>query len=299
MILNIDPKVDFAFKHLFGKDSTHPLLIDLLNQVLSPGPGHLIQEVKLLNPYNAKESLDDKQSILDIKANDQSGRQINIEMQMHLDAYFRSRIIYYQAKFHQQQIHEGEDYSVLKPTISIVFLNQVLFPQVADYHLQFRLLEEKHRFPFNGDLGIHTLELPKFRKTDAELANGLDLWLYFLRHAEKIDSEALPKTFDRPIILRAVEELKMLAQNEIERERYEARRKAQLDYISGLKAARIEGQEEGRAEGRAEGEKVGVIHAYERLLQQPETPSDQLQNLSLEELTHLAEELHAQVLSKR
>jgi hypothetical protein len=65
----------------------------------------------------------------------------------------------------------------------------------------------------------------------------------------------------------------MLTQNEIERERYEARRKAQLDYNSDIKAARMEGQ--------AEGEKIGVIHAYELLLQRSETPSEQLQLLSL------------------
>ena len=105
---------------------------DFLNRLLSLG-----QDVRWRRALKQFLPDYDKQSILDIKANDQSGRQINIEMQMHLDAYFRSRIIYYQAKFHQQQIHEGEDYSVLKPTISIVFLNQVLFPQVADYHLRF------------------------------------------------------------------------------------------------------------------------------------------------------------------
>jgi predicted transposase/invertase (TIGR01784 family) len=287
MIFNIDPKVDYAFKHLFGKDSTRPILIDLLNQVLSPAPGHHIQEVVLLNPFNPKESFDDKESILDVKARDQSGRQINIEMQMLLNPFFKSRIIYYQAKFHQQQMHEGEGYNVLKPTISIVFINQVMFPEVADYHLRFRLLEEQHHFPFAGDLEIHTLELPKFQKTDVELANGLDIWLYFLRHAEKIDQEALPKGLDRPIIERAVEELKMLAQNEIERERYEARRKAQLDYNSGINAARMEG------------ERIGVIHLCERFLQRPETPLEQLQNLSLEELTRLAEDLQAQVLSRR
>ncbi|HEV3384059.1 MAG TPA: Rpn family recombination-promoting nuclease/putative transposase, partial [Gemmata sp.] len=82
MILNIDPKVDYAFKHLFGRDTTRPILLDLLNQVLAPVSGHLLQDVELLNPFNPKESLDDKTSILDIKARDQSGRQINIEMQM-------------------------------------------------------------------------------------------------------------------------------------------------------------------------------------------------------------------------
>ena len=74
MILDIDPKVDYAFKHLFGRDTTRPLLIDLLNQVLNLSADHLIRDVELLNPFNPKESLDDKLSILDIKAKDGAGR---------------------------------------------------------------------------------------------------------------------------------------------------------------------------------------------------------------------------------
>ena len=82
MILGIDPKVDYAFKHLLGRESTRPILIDVIDKVLNPAPGHHIQDIELLNPFNPKESADDKLSILDIKARDQSGRQFNVEMQM-------------------------------------------------------------------------------------------------------------------------------------------------------------------------------------------------------------------------
>jgi predicted transposase/invertase (TIGR01784 family) len=319
VILDIDPKVDYAFKHLFGRNSTRPLLIDLLNHILNREPGRRIQDLELLNPFNPKESLDDKLSILDIKARDQSGQQINVEMQMLLSAFFKSRIIYYQTKFHQQQLHEGEDYRVLKPTISIVFLNQVLFPEVADYHLRFRVLEERHHFPFTDDLELHTLELPKFLKREADLTSGLDLWLYFLRHAEKIDSDAIPKILDQSPIPRAVEELKMLTQTDLERERYEARRKAQLDYNSGLIAARKEGEEKGRMEGKEEGRKEGeekgrmegkeegrseaeriaairLIHLCERILQRSVYSKEELDRLSLSELTRLGNDLEAELL---
>src|SRR5262249_16304814 len=82
MILGIDPKVDYAFKHLFGREATRPILINVLDNVLNPAPGHQIGDVELLNPFNPKEALDDKLSILDIKARDQAGRQFNVEMQM-------------------------------------------------------------------------------------------------------------------------------------------------------------------------------------------------------------------------
>src|SRR2546422_505765 len=142
MLLNIDPTVDYAFKHLFGREATAPLLIDVIENVLEPAPGHHIEKIDVLNPFNPKEAFDDKLSILDIKARDQAGRQFNVEMQVLAFPYYEKRILYYWAKLHQQQLHEGQDYLELQPTISISFLNHVLFPGVADYHLRFRLLEE-------------------------------------------------------------------------------------------------------------------------------------------------------------
>jgi hypothetical protein len=68
MILGIDPKVDYAFKKLFGSEGNTDLRIDLLHAVLQPPPGRLITAVELLNPFSERETLDDKLSILDVKA---------------------------------------------------------------------------------------------------------------------------------------------------------------------------------------------------------------------------------------
>lgn len=338
MILNIDPKVDYAFKHLFGRDVNRPLLIDLINQVLEPAPEQRIQDIELLNPFNPKESLDDKLSILDIKARDQSGRQFNVEMQMLLEPHFSNRIVYYLTRFHQQQLSEGEDYCTIKPTIAIVFQNQVQYPRVPDHHLCFRLLEDKYHFEYNADLELHVIELPKFRKTESELTDGLDQWLYFLLNAEKIDADSLPAAFSSPLIKRAVGELKMLSEKELELHRYEDRRKAQLDHntrvryyreqgltegraegraeglaegkAEGLAEGRAEGKAEGRAEGRAEGKVEGraegiaeglieVIQLCEQILQRAVTPREQLRTRSLEELTELASDLKKQLNSRQ
>src|SRR6266853_5672508 len=107
MILGIEPTVDYAFKHLLGRESTRPILISVVDSVLNPAPGHHIQDLELLNPFNPKDAFDDKLSIVDIKARDQSGRQFNVEMQILALPYFAKRILYYAAKLHQQQLHEG------------------------------------------------------------------------------------------------------------------------------------------------------------------------------------------------
>jgi predicted transposase/invertase (TIGR01784 family) len=93
MILGTNPKVDYAFKHLLGRESTRPILVNLLNSVLVPAIGHYIQDIDLLNPFNPKESLDDKLSILDINARDQAGQQFNVEMQMLAYPHYEKRIL--------------------------------------------------------------------------------------------------------------------------------------------------------------------------------------------------------------
>ena len=79
----------------------------------------------------------------------------------------------------------------------------------------------------------------------------------------------------------------MLTQTDIERERYEARRKAQHDHISFTGHA------------RREGKMIGAVQAYEQMLQHPETPEEQLLALSLEDLTRRAEFLKKQALNKQ
>src|SRR5437879_6166573 len=107
MIIDIDPTVDYAFKHLFGRDQTGPILVDVIDSVLAPAPEHRISDLDLLNPFNPKEALDDKLSILDIKARDRTGRQFNVEMQLLAYRYYEKRILYYWARLHQQQLHEN------------------------------------------------------------------------------------------------------------------------------------------------------------------------------------------------
>jgi hypothetical protein len=194
------PQVDYAFKHLFGRDSTRLLLVHAINSVLSPAPGHAVIDLELRNPFNPKETSRDKLSILDITARDQAGRQFNVEMQMLVTHSFANRVVYYAAKLHQQQLQEGDDYHVLRPTISICFINDLLFPDALGHHLRFRILEEQQRFPLSNDLEFHVLELPKFTKKADELDDDLDRWLYFLRHAEMIDTGGFAGCFARALI---------------------------------------------------------------------------------------------------
>jgi hypothetical protein len=59
MVPGIDPKIDYAFKRVFGREQNKPLLIHLLNAVLQPPPAGRVVSLEILNPFNEKEALDD------------------------------------------------------------------------------------------------------------------------------------------------------------------------------------------------------------------------------------------------
>ncbi len=82
MPLGIRLTVDFAFKKMFGDPNNRLALISLLNAILElPSP---IADVTIENPFNYQDYLDDKLSILDIKATDASGSVFNIDWKTRL-----------------------------------------------------------------------------------------------------------------------------------------------------------------------------------------------------------------------
>jgi predicted transposase/invertase (TIGR01784 family) len=296
-----DPKVDYAFKHVFGREPGKPALISLIEAVLQPPPTQRIAALHLLNPFNDKEAQDDKLSVLDIKARDQSGRQFNVEMQMLAYGAFRQRALYYWSRLHQGQLKQGNDYDILQPTIAICFVDTPLFPELPDHHLVFELRERQHQVLFTDQLALHILELRKFTKSATELATPLDRWLFFLRHARDLDTEALPVALDVAEVRWALGDLIMISQTDLERERYESRLKAQRDVRWALAEARDTGLQEGRQEGLEEGRQEGLEEGRQEGLEEgrqkgrTELQIERIQ--SLQGLLHvqvtLAAELHA------
>ena len=95
----LNPRVDFAFKKLFGSEENKDILKPFLNAILPVADQ--VAELELKNPYTLKNFPTDKLSILDIRATDAAGRQFTIEMQI------------------TDQLQEGYGYSDLKKTIAI------------------------------------------------------------------------------------------------------------------------------------------------------------------------------------
>jgi predicted transposase/invertase (TIGR01784 family) len=309
MIPGIDPKIDLAFKKVFGSEPWRDLTAALINAVLEPPAPQRVVDVELLNPYSERMTLDDKLSILDIKARDDQGRLYNLEMQMLATAALSPRLLYYWSRIYAQQLAAGDDYTRLRPTISICFINGEFFPGRAEHHTYFRLLDATGQLCLTNDLAIHVLELPKFTRTLAELRTPLDFWLYFLENGAGLDADALPGTMDTPELRKAMGVLKMLAQSDLERELYEGRLKAKrdlqtLETMRRAAEAELQQAQADRQRAEAESQRLEVelrrelterISLCQRLLRQPVTGGNELLGRSVDELREQAERLEREV----
>jgi predicted transposase/invertase (TIGR01784 family) len=92
-VCRLNPKVDFAFKKLFGSPENKDILISFINSILSDD--QQIKDIELKNPYNIVNYTKGKMSILDIKAVDEKGTWYDIEMQLTEQIFYEKRACYY------------------------------------------------------------------------------------------------------------------------------------------------------------------------------------------------------------
>jgi len=277
MLIGVSPKVDFAFKRVFGNPEHTAITIHFLNAVLNP-PDPIVH-VEILNPSQTKRRVSDKIVILDVLAIDSAGRRFNIEMQTTLPSDLPKRLTYYNCRSYVGQLSEGDPYLNLRPAISICVLNCTLFRDAPEYHLSFRLRCDQNGQVFNDDLVFHTLELPKCNRLSDNVGclNPLEKWCYFLNNAEFMKLDELSEQLVDLEFREAAGVLEMISKTPEERLIYEARMKAIHDEEARMIAA--------LEEGRAEGALAGKIQVYQQLLGENLTPIEELVQFGIDELS--------------
>jgi predicted transposase/invertase (TIGR01784 family) len=291
----ISPRVDLAFKKIFGVEENKDLLISLINSIV--GAEDQVSEVTLLNPYNPKNFKTDKLSILDIKATNQDGKRFNIEIQISDEADYDKRALYYWAKIYTEQLKVAEDYSKLSKAIGIHILNFTSIPEVKKYHNVFHITEKETGLLYFKDLELHTIELKKFSdSSDEELAdivakvkNALDMWLAFLTRNDLLIADNLPKELNDPNLKKAINVLSVMNFTPEEREAYEDHLKWLRIEANTIRNYEQRGEIRGREEGKAEGENKKAIEIAKKMLSKNHSISDisDLTGLSPEEISKL------------
>jgi len=252
----INPRVDLAFKKIFGVEENKDLLISLINSVVSLEDQ--VRDVKLLNPYNARNFRNDKLSILDIKAEGETGKKFNIEIQISDEADYDKRALYYWGKLYTEQLQSGADYAILTKAIGIHILNFTSIPEVKKYHNVFNIREKESNVEYFKDLELHTIELKKFMEEAGEevstllssVKSKIDIWSAFLTRYDVLNKSNLTGPFNDPDLKKALDVLEIMNLSTEEREEYESHLKWLRIETNTLKKAEDRGREEGREEER-------------------------------------------------
>jgi len=245
-------KSDFVFKLIFGDQRNVDILGEFLKSVLDI-PEEEYEHITVVDPHIKKESKDDKYGILDVKVHTKSGKIIHIEIQVEPIPDMKERIVYDQSKLITEQISSGQDWSVIKKSVTIVITDYVFVPENEKYHNQFRYRTEDG-LEFTALTEINTLELKKLPSdTDSS-----ELW-YWMKFIKSDEGEVLEMLAARnPQMRKAVGLLKELSADERTRMLYEYREKERRDNASRMSGA--------KAEGKAEGEHNKSIEIARKLL---------------------------------
>ena len=177
-----------------------------------------------------------------------------------------------------RQLQAAESYRNLKKTISISVLNFTLFARER-LHSLYEIRERYDHDRLSDLLQMYIIELPKMSRV--EVPPHLQQWVEFLQVKSETDLERL--STGNKAIREVGKMLSEMSQDPDERELYEMRRKAMLDYNTNIEGAREEGREEGLEEGREVGREEGALRM---LLTIAESQFGVLSMPTLERLKH-------------
>jgi predicted transposase/invertase (TIGR01784 family) len=188
----IDPKIDFAFKKIFGSSDSKDILINFLNAILYEAQP-LIEDLEIIDSQPENPTLGAQETRLDVKATINGDRIALVEIQLINVPSFGNRVLYNAAKSYSQQLTGKDRYERLKTVISLKIADFEMFENQPEFMSRFVFQEKEQQFECpDTAIELVFLELPKFSKELAALETTADQWIYFIKNTSTL--ETVPET---------------------------------------------------------------------------------------------------------
>lgn len=255
-------RFDWAIKRLLRQKANFGVLEGFLTVFL----GEEVKIIEILESESNQQTADDKFNRVDIKAKNDKGEIIIIEIQNTRELYYLERILYGVAKAITEHISLGERYYEVKKIYSISILyfdigkgDDYLYHGQNNFvgvHTNDRLevtTKEKdalvHKLPAEIFPEYFLVRVNEFNKV---AVTPLEEWVEYLKTGcIRPDTEA-------PGLKEAREKLVYYNMSKAERQAYDEHLSAIMIQNDVLDGAKLEGRLEGRMEGRAEGLAEGL-----------------------------------------
>ena len=290
----IDPRVDWAFKRIFGSEDTKECLITFLNGLFEDEL--VIKDVTFAKTEKLGLRPDDRGVVFDVYCITDEDKHIIVEMQKKEQEYFADRALYYTARAIVQQGVRGIwDYH-LAPVYTVCFMDFVSSsPILKKFRTDLVLTDLQTRQLVSDRMRIVYLQLPLFDKhTEAECMDIFDCWIYIMKNMNMF--EQMPFSEKYPVFRKLAEigDLRKLSREELElydediknmRDIYATRK---FDEKRGMEKGMAKGMEIGMAKGM-EKEKLATAHRLLSMGLSDEQVST-VTELPLEEIQKLKEQ---------
>lgn len=286
----INPRVDWAFKRIFGSEDTKECLITFLNGLFKGE--FVIKDVRFVNTEQIRHRDDERGVVFDVKCITEDGRHIIVEMQKKEQKFFVDRAIFYTSKaIVEQGVRSSEWNFHLAPVYTVCFMDfkaQVGLPHQFRTDIGLGLLEEAKSQPAEKSYKLSSLkygfekmrlvflQLPFFEKRNATDCEDdlFECWIYIIKNMEKLKEMPFVKKYPVFRMLAEIGDLRKLTPQE--RELYDEDIKVMRDLYAirlweeeqkqmakekarkDAEKARKEGMEEGIKEGIKEGIQKGI-----------------------------------------
>ena len=177
---------DYFMRYLLSKEDSQNILKDLINSVRIDAGQEGFEEVSILNTFNLKESINGKETIVDVRAKTKSGETVVIEIQRAGNRTFIYRGLYYWAKSYAANLKAKRKYEDLNPVISINILDFNLTENKGKPHSCYFIKEFDTNEILTNHFEMHFLELKKFNE-NTKLYEPLADWFKFLSIKEDLE----------------------------------------------------------------------------------------------------------------
>jgi predicted transposase/invertase (TIGR01784 family) len=254
----INPFTDFGFKKIFGEEASKPLLLDFLNALLPENDK--IATLSFKNNEQLGQTEFDRKAIYDIYCENEKGEKFIVELQKAKQNYFKETTIYYSTFPIQEQAEKGEWNYNLKAVYCIGILDFTF----DDYESESEKNEVIHTIKlknqngktFYDKLTYIYLEMPNFKKNEADLKSRIEQWLYFIKYLE--DFQTIPNIFNDEVFSKAFEKAEIAKYGAIELDNYENSLKSYRDLKGIIDTAFDEGKLEGKLESARSFKRLGI-----------------------------------------
>lgn len=261
MELGIKATVDVVFKKVFGSREHSRVALSFLNALLAEIGRPMARSIDILDPYETGRFFANKDTILDIKAEDETGRTFQVEMQVRAYPTLRRRMLGNWASLYSSQLAKGQEDGEHLPVISIWLVASGFFPE-STWIESWVSRGERMAEVLHEDLLIVAVDLARWRSLRESsqkdiLESGIDRWLYLITESEHIDPDFPPGAITGPEYEEAIEIMAVFTKEDVERDRYFNRIEYQRMMADMKRDFREEGLAEGREAGREEGREEG------------------------------------------